>query len=206
MYRVSLLCLFVAATAAPGFAQDFDPGDDSCDGKPEGSACWMEIANHPQCYLWSPGLQLTPIRHMERCVSRRPVRRQGYGHMDDGDRRVDSLRDGRDAQRPPPRPVGGSGGHGGRWRGDIVQGTLRCGRRADRQLDQAVVRQRGWGGAVRRRRVAGSGPSDASGTHRATAAGPDGPICTGDYSPNSCWMEITGKARMLPMEWCSEGQ
>ena len=29
----------------------------TCAGKSEGTACWMELANHPQCYLWNPNLQ-----------------------------------------------------------------------------------------------------------------------------------------------------
>ena len=39
-------------------AQSFDPGNESCNGKPEGATCWMELANHPRCYLWNPGLAL----------------------------------------------------------------------------------------------------------------------------------------------------
>ena len=48
----------LAVTAPPVTAQAFDPGDESCSGKPEGTACWMELANHPRCYLWNPGLNL----------------------------------------------------------------------------------------------------------------------------------------------------
>ena len=42
-------------------AQSFDPGDESCAGKPEGTTCWMELVNHPQCYLWNPGLALGAV-------------------------------------------------------------------------------------------------------------------------------------------------
>lgn len=48
----------LTTTAPRVIAQSFDPGDESCSGKPEGTACWMELANHPQCYLWNPGLAL----------------------------------------------------------------------------------------------------------------------------------------------------
>ena len=47
------------ATSSVGVAaQAFDPGDESCAGKPEGTTCWMELVNHPECYLWNPGLAL----------------------------------------------------------------------------------------------------------------------------------------------------
>ncbi len=48
----------LAGSATPVTAQAFDPGDEACTGKPEGTACWMGIANHPQCYLWNPSLGL----------------------------------------------------------------------------------------------------------------------------------------------------
>ena len=28
-----------------------------CAGKPKGAACWMELVNQPQCYVWNPNLQ-----------------------------------------------------------------------------------------------------------------------------------------------------
>ena len=28
-----------------------------CAGKPKGAACWMELVNQPQCYVWNPHLQ-----------------------------------------------------------------------------------------------------------------------------------------------------
>ena len=31
--------------------------DETCSGKPAGTACWMELASHPRCYLWNPNLQ-----------------------------------------------------------------------------------------------------------------------------------------------------
>ena len=51
---VSLLGTSVVCAAA----QSFDPGDESCTGKPEGTTCWMELVNHSECYLWNPGLGL----------------------------------------------------------------------------------------------------------------------------------------------------
>ena len=32
--------------------------EDTCDGKPEGSACWMELENQPGCYLWNSHLDV----------------------------------------------------------------------------------------------------------------------------------------------------
>ena len=29
-----------------------------CAGQPEGTECWMELANHAGCYVWNEGLQL----------------------------------------------------------------------------------------------------------------------------------------------------
>ena len=29
----------------------------TCAGKPQGAACWMELANQPGCYVWNPNLQ-----------------------------------------------------------------------------------------------------------------------------------------------------
>ena len=31
--------------------------DETCIGKPVGSSCWMELTNHPECYVWNPHLQ-----------------------------------------------------------------------------------------------------------------------------------------------------
>ena len=28
----------------------------TCGEKPVGSSCWMALANHPECYIWNPGL------------------------------------------------------------------------------------------------------------------------------------------------------
>ena len=55
---IAALGALLATSAPPLAAQTFDPGDESCNGKPEGTACWMELANHPQCYLWNPNLHL----------------------------------------------------------------------------------------------------------------------------------------------------
>ena len=48
----------LAASVLGAAAQTFDPGDESCTGKPEGTTCWIELVNHPECYLWNPGLAL----------------------------------------------------------------------------------------------------------------------------------------------------
>ena len=48
----------VATSVVCAAAQSFDPGDESCTSKPEGTTCWMELVNHPECYLWNPGLAL----------------------------------------------------------------------------------------------------------------------------------------------------
>ena len=28
-------------------------GEETCAGKTQGASCWMELANHPQCYVWN---------------------------------------------------------------------------------------------------------------------------------------------------------
>ena len=63
-YKPALTILALAALGAlfvtnapPVTAQTFDPGDESCTGQAEGTACWIEVANHTQCYLWNPSLQ-----------------------------------------------------------------------------------------------------------------------------------------------------
>ena len=38
-----------------------DPGspiraDETCDGKPAGAACWMQVYQRPGCYVWNAGL------------------------------------------------------------------------------------------------------------------------------------------------------
>ena len=48
----------VATSVVGAAAQSFDPGDESCTDKPEGTTCWMELVNHSECYLWNPGLAL----------------------------------------------------------------------------------------------------------------------------------------------------
>ena len=48
-------------TAAPPLSQASGlpsgiGAEDTCAGKPTGSACWLELENPPGCYLWIPGL------------------------------------------------------------------------------------------------------------------------------------------------------
>ena len=31
--------------------------ENHCSGKPKGSACWMELSNQPECYVWNGGLE-----------------------------------------------------------------------------------------------------------------------------------------------------
>jgi len=52
------LAALLAASTHPVAAQSFDPGDESCAGKAEGTACWMQLSNQPQCYLWNHGLAI----------------------------------------------------------------------------------------------------------------------------------------------------
>ena len=33
----------------------------TCDGKPLGSSCWMELINHPKCYVWNDSLRKVEI-------------------------------------------------------------------------------------------------------------------------------------------------
>ena len=51
-----------AAAAEPAqVSSGLPPGvdaDETCVGKPEGSACWIELENHPGCYLWNGNLQM----------------------------------------------------------------------------------------------------------------------------------------------------
>ena len=53
-----LLPLVAAAGAAP--AEETAGGvavQETCEGRPKGSACWMGLADRPECYLWNPNLQ-----------------------------------------------------------------------------------------------------------------------------------------------------
>ena len=34
------------------------PANETCTSKPAGAACWMELANQPECYVWNPNLSL----------------------------------------------------------------------------------------------------------------------------------------------------
>jgi len=54
---LSLAALLAASTHSVA-AQSFDPGDESCAGKAEGTACWMQLSDQPQCYLWNHGLAI----------------------------------------------------------------------------------------------------------------------------------------------------
>lgn len=43
--------------------EDSFSAERTCEGKPERSACWMDLASHPQCYVWvqsyAPDMTLT---------------------------------------------------------------------------------------------------------------------------------------------------
>ena len=192
MYRVPFLCLFLSATAGPAAAQNFDPGDASCDGMPEGSACWMEIANHPQCYLWSHGLQLTQSVTWSGTCRAGLADGRGTatwtteidewivfetGVMLSGHRRgqwVEVVITGDEGEVTLSKgPYGADGERTGNW--------IR--RWSDSEIGEGTFVDGEWQGGER------PGPDTAEGQ----LAGPEGPICTGDYSPDSCWMEIAGR-------------
>ena len=42
---------------APGLSSGISAGE-TCAGKPEKSACWQELDNQPECYLWNANLQV----------------------------------------------------------------------------------------------------------------------------------------------------
>ena len=66
-----LLLLVAAAGAAP--AEETAGGvavRETCEGRPKGSACWMGLADRPECYLWNPNLQPGRDRDMDRRVFR----------------------------------------------------------------------------------------------------------------------------------------
>ncbi len=153
----------------------------------------MEIANHPQCYLWSPGLQLT------QSVTWSGACRAGLsdgrgtatwtteidewilfemGVMLSGHRRgqwVEVVVTGDDGEVTLSKgPYGADGERTGNW--------IR--RWSDNEVGEGPFVDGEWQGRAR--------PTPAAPTEPPPPA-PDGPICTGDYSPNSCWMEITGK-------------
>lgn len=190
--RLAPACLLAAAPAAAA-AQDFDPGDDSCDGKPEGSACWMEIANHPQCYLWSPGLRLTQsVTWSGGCrVGLADGRGTATwtteidewilferGVMLGGHRRgqwVEVAVTGVDGEVTLSKgPYGADGERTGNW--------IR--RWSDSEVGEGLFVDGVWQGGAR--------PTPAAATETLPSV-PEGPICTGDYSPDSCWMEIVGR-------------
>ena len=59
--RISTLTVVLAAVAAAASDQPFRLGGEEpdCADQPEGDMCWMELTDHPDCYVWSP-------RHMPR--------------------------------------------------------------------------------------------------------------------------------------------
>ena len=190
--RLAPACLLLIAAAAPGSAQSFDPGENSCDGKAEDSACWMEIANHPQCYLWSHGLQLTQSVTWSGTCRAGLADGRGTatwtteidewivfetGVMLSGHRRgqwVEVVITGDEGEVTLSKgPYGADGERTGNW--------IR--RWSDSEIGEGTFVDGEWQGGER------PGPDTAEGQ----LAGPEGPICTGDYSPDSCWMEIAGR-------------
>ena len=191
--RLTLACLLFAATAGPAAAQSFDPGDDSCDGKPEGSACWMEITNHAQCYLWSPGLRLTQAVAWSGACRAGLADGRGtatwtteidewilfeMGVMLGGHRRgqwVEVVVTGDEGEVTLSRgPYGADGQRTGNW--------IR--RWSDSEVGEGTFVDGVWQGGAR--------PAPAAATEPPPPV-PEGPICTEDYSPDSCWMEIAGR-------------
>ena len=45
-----------AVGGVPEIATPPSIGLETCAGQPVGSACWMEVSNHPSCHLWNPSL------------------------------------------------------------------------------------------------------------------------------------------------------
>ena len=39
------------------FDNEIIKADGTCEGKPLGSSCWMELINHPKCYVWNDNLR-----------------------------------------------------------------------------------------------------------------------------------------------------
>ena len=46
-----------AGASAESAARFVPNAVDTCDGKPQGSACWMELENHPGCFVWNKFLR-----------------------------------------------------------------------------------------------------------------------------------------------------
>ena len=46
-----------AAGVAAAEVTENAPLEPTCAGQPEGAACWMEVANQPECYVWNLSLQ-----------------------------------------------------------------------------------------------------------------------------------------------------
>ena len=46
----------VRTKQAPGLPPGIQPGD-TCEGKPLGAACWLELENQPGCYVWNDNLK-----------------------------------------------------------------------------------------------------------------------------------------------------
>ena len=190
---IAALGALLATSAPPLSAQTFDPGDESCDGKPEGTACWMELANHPQCYLWSPGLRVTQgVTWSGACRAGLADGRGTatwtteidewilfeMGVMLSGHRRgqwVEAVVAGDDGEMTLSKgPYGADGERTGDW--------IR--RWSDGEVGEGPFVDGEWRGGAR--------PTQATPTEPPLAA-PEGPICTGEYSPDSCWMEIAGR-------------
>ena len=58
--------------------------DQTCAGKPEGDACWKELANHPQCYVWDSYLYTDWDRGMDWRVFGWLCPGDGNAHMGQG--------------------------------------------------------------------------------------------------------------------------
>ncbi|MCY3778261.1 MAG: hypothetical protein OXH11_19975 [Candidatus Aminicenantes bacterium] len=46
-----------AGTGRPGSATGSTPEGVHCKGQPQGTSCWMELANQPGCYVWNSYFQ-----------------------------------------------------------------------------------------------------------------------------------------------------
>ncbi len=194
-------CLLLAAAPAPAAGQNFDPGDNSCDGKAEDSACWMEIANHPQCYLWSHGLQLTQsVTWSGTCragladgrgtatwtteIDERIVFETGV--MLGGHRRgqwVEVVITGDEGEVTLSKgPYGADGERTGNW--------IR--RWSDSEIGEGTFVDGEWQGGERTV-PAQPIPAPISAATSPESPGTEGPICTGDFSPDPCWMAVIGR-------------
>ena len=46
-----------SADSEDGFDNEIIKADGTCEGKPSGAGCWMELINHPECYVWNENLR-----------------------------------------------------------------------------------------------------------------------------------------------------